>query len=465
MRTVAAILLFCISALATAPNCLVQFAMTSPDDPDGVALSLATYENLFDTLGGQANAETLRKMAANNPFEVPDQNGTDLGTIKKHLKEFEALITRRGWNTPGVREKLVASLDSRARNTGQGKQAVDRAGKDLWSDFDVPTEFWIPAHAVSPDGNWLAILDLPEENFSRTGALFHLTNLNTRQTKTYSYPAEPAEKMNGRIAFTPDGNSVVLFTEDKRARQVPLVDHVPDWTHLKKLNDYLMLATSPRRMGSSENQSYVYSETNNPIRRTHLQTHRTERADVTDEMFESGKYIARRSGSVGTTDSAYVHLENKRVNAKLVAFDFGPDGKPLNPRTLAQWSNGLGLEVVYWNKANEPITQLGMDFYEWPTPTKPKLLYQPSGNGRGPEPLRNYRQFEGDGSGSTIVMMLILGDKRWAEVFDLEKKRVTASFALPDHTDKIQLTPDGKRLIVKIKNQTRVMNYLARVDE
>ncbi len=122
-------------------------------DPDKLVRD--THRELMDKLGSNLTPANLVKMAeGKDPFAVPEQAGTDLASLAQRLKEFEAMVRGRGWDTPTVRETLLTDLRLRGDSTAKSIGKIDVELEKSWQPYTVERPY-VYGHQISPDGRYL----------------------------------------------------------------------------------------------------------------------------------------------------------------------------------------------------------------------------------------------------------------------------------------------------------------------
>ncbi len=96
--------------------CWSNFATLS-ESSNPEALTANSHWQLIETLGrGKVSLPTLEKLiAAENPFEIPEQDGYDLSNLRTKMKRLEGMVREKGWYTPeavlAIRAQLNGQLD------------------------------------------------------------------------------------------------------------------------------------------------------------------------------------------------------------------------------------------------------------------------------------------------------------------------------------------------------------------
>ncbi len=111
-----------------AAHCLAGFAAVSSDADSAEEIVSHTYGELLEQLGAKLKPETLQTIRkSGEPFTVPDQDGADLQSLQRRMKDFEALVVGKGWKTPEVTTRLLADLDGRLAALGVATERAQTA--------------------------------------------------------------------------------------------------------------------------------------------------------------------------------------------------------------------------------------------------------------------------------------------------------------------------------------------------
>ncbi len=114
-----------------------------------------THRELLDKLGGKLTPETLAKMAdGGDPFAVPEQPGIDLSALSSRLKEFEAMVRDKKWDSAELRTHLLADLRERSSAGRRTTEKVQREVGKSWSAYVIERPH-VNRFQVSPDGRYL----------------------------------------------------------------------------------------------------------------------------------------------------------------------------------------------------------------------------------------------------------------------------------------------------------------------
>ncbi len=451
-----------LCAGAVTPDCLLMLGATSPTDSDGVEPVRTAYHRLLDVLGGSLDSRTLREMEkAENPFRLPDAFEAK-GELPKHLKTLEAMIEARGWDSPALRAALRLDLGRRAELVIETEARRAEIGRFQWKDTRVQTDKRFSPHAISPDGRWLVVPDIGRDAIQGfTNIPVHVTSLETGTTRTHVYPGHPERRMNGTVAFSPDGKNLLLFNDSHVASAIPFVEGKPQWSQAVSY-DQREAKTALRIANTSENPRYAFTGRQLPIRRYDLQTNQVSTAKF-DATVLGGEII--NSGSVGKSDAAYVRVQKEGNAGSVVTFDFGTGNEPRNVRVVAQWPKFEPVSNLVWTEQNQPITIHKHSLYEWPTPNEPRLLFTFSGDGEGPPHLKKSSVLHTDSNGRLMAATLSTNAQWWVEIFDLKSKKLVGRLQLPDETREARLSPDGDSLILYEPHRITRFNYKRRLFE
>ena len=215
--------LFFPSKLPALEDCFASFANLSGEDVEVLALS--TYRNLFETLGaGRVSPETFQKMIeAENPFELPEQAGTDLQVLARRLKDFERLLENSRGDATVIREQIRAELK---KMETAAVRAADRHDSALGILGTADQTFAFPPNSGRPtfnrDGTWGA---------TNQGNSLHLFDMASKKSSVESIPGDiPTES----VRFSPDGSAMFFSSaNDAYVHFVPFADGKLDWANKK----------------------------------------------------------------------------------------------------------------------------------------------------------------------------------------------------------------------------------------
>ncbi len=213
------------------PQCLTHFATLAPGDPEAEELVSKTYEELLDQLGVALSPETIAAMRKNEkPFEVPDQNGADLHTLQRRMKEFEELVRKKEWDTPAVRSHLLGALDRRLAALGVASEKQSVAQEATWKDFTIALPR--PTDAIeSPDGRYLVSTNCGP---GTKGAW----TINVYDRKAGTLTEVPgATGYHSDPFFSVDGSELRFPMEKHVFRIVPFKDGVADWSKARVIGE------------------------------------------------------------------------------------------------------------------------------------------------------------------------------------------------------------------------------------
>ncbi len=426
-------------------------------------VSASTYERLIETADGKLRPETLQKLVdSGDPFTLPEQKDTDLATLQKHLRELKGLMEKKGWNTPEVRQAILFRMATRAG--ALQRQSVDLAKKvnEQWLDFSLTVRKFgnPPAHAVSPDGRYVAVMDVAEDFFVRTPAGgFPLQLVDRVSGETRVFQNEVYPDLHGRMTFSPDSQHLYFFTEKQHVIDVPIVEGVPQWD--RKLDHDLGELAGPLEMPQpGTNPRYVFSGNKTILQRVDLTTGKITKVPLTKELRLSGMKI-KRVGSVGQTDSIYAFEEFPSQGGRIFRIDFDANGDPRPAVRLAEWPQGYQLKDLTFTPEGKLITQHGSLFFEWPTPVQHVTLFETTGTGillHPAQPAVRLGPVALHPEGAAAIYSDTNGGS-WVELVNFAKPHEPKLLRLDNHARQVAFSPDGQMLITKHGAKTKFTNF------
>jgi len=449
------------------PDCLVEFTALAAGDGNSVEASTATYDRLLDKLGGTLTPPTLKKLLESaDPFQVPEQPGTNLDSLRKHLTDWKGLLEKRGWNTLEVRQALLRRVTARTGAVEEQVTITEQRLSEGWSDFEMKiNDFANPAHVMSRDGRYVAIFNIPEDFFVKPGGIEMM--LTDRVTgKTLPYPVPEFTDLHGRFTFDPSGSHLYFFSEKQIITAVPMKNGVPQWDQRESFDKGVL--GGPLKMPlPGENPRYVFSENKTALQRVDLITKEVTKVDLTAQM-GLGQLVVKQVGSVGNTDSLYaLAMNDNGWGGKIIAVDFDPSGKPLPSRVVAQWNKLENFKGLSWSSANKPITYQGNSFREWSTPDNSRSIGFAAFGERIPK-------IQGETPPQEIAVAIhpkgaaVLygyGRSSWVEYADFGKFDDPKLFRINDGAQTIHFSPDGEVLITKNGSKAHFINHKRRLSE
>ncbi len=201
-----------MASLVSFWDCRGLAFLGDPSDPE--TLIRDTHRDLIDKLGGRLAPATLSAMAESaDPFAVPDQKETDVDSVRKHLKELQEMIARRGWDTPALRQQIAADLRNRTNRQNENAQKIKVEEEELWPDYSIE----MPAgydYVLSRDGKRI----LTQVRMQAHSRIF-IYDIATR-TKTEGFDITN----NRRAIFAPDGHSLMFPGKGASIVHTPLLD-------------------------------------------------------------------------------------------------------------------------------------------------------------------------------------------------------------------------------------------------
>jgi len=431
-------------------SCFSSFANVAPTDGVPRDLIQETYVELMDQLGGALTPETVRRLAeSDNPFALPEQPGTDLGTLRRKLADFEAMLASRGWRTEEIVSELRGIAARRAADQGGVRQATEETMTRVWNNrtLSVPdaTRF-----LLSPDGQYL----LTMQEVSPNALAFQVTDLVSGQVSR-EFSAGAADS----VRFSSDGKSLLLNVA-REYQRIPLEKGTPRFDRTE------VVGTSARKgdhLGSAvvvADSAVVYGRSGQrDIRRFDLNRKKSALLKLNGTPIDMSRIFDW--GQVDGTNDLYIHQDDG-VTSTLVRYAFDARGRgkvvgepwsvPYRVGSVLQW----GREGRYLIRRQQESVSL------YPAPGAPEISLGPFPSSPNsfspvikavlPHPQRDeigvlYRQ---PSKGTTELS--------WYDVTTGKQLR-TGSFPTNDLRG-ATLSADGERLIVlPLKtNQIQIVN-------
>ncbi len=461
-------------ARATTPRCLGEFASLASGAPDGVELTASTYQELLDTLGGKLSPETLRKMRnAEDVFAVPEQDGADLGALRKRLGEFRKLLVEKGWMGDVYVNGIRASLDRRIAKIDAAGTQVEAQVNDTWKEFELPYNNGNSQYTVTPDGKGLMVVHMTNGHPADKGwntSFFRLDG-----------PGEPISQSGGvgyhsDPMFSADGKFLVFALGNYELKKVPFENGTANWEKAETIGTpdgsgwlRMMQPVNAPYFFAGVHGGYVYRFDLNTNERIllELQPHLKIPKHLTNvphlDVFGQGQeFFATADGK-----SIFYRIERNYgvFDNRIVKFDILADGNlrpvqefeafPNNEST----SNSLRVTPegnVQYVRANKFYEHVGGSvkgtpkFSFTPPPPDPKL-----------GPLENAYYQHRPGHNEISVTYSDKNHTRYVvQLVDKEQGRLLAEFDLPKGTYGFQFSPDGKRMLVSNskKKKLEVLN-------
>ena len=450
-------------AFATDPECLVRFAAVGPESAAEHAEN--AYGELLETLGKRLTLETLREIAAGDPFHVPERSDVDLDALRTNLKRLRSMLTANNWNSAELRARLQGVAKDRAERLARANETVVRKIDSSWVDIKLEGNAGPPAFAISPDARFVVLIDVPEASHSNSSrGWMQVTDRWTRKSERYRI--DLGKKFVGTLAYSPDGKHLIYNGQDYSLLAVPIdANGVPDVKTVKEFPRSMMSSRilAPR---GSENQNFAYGEMTNPIMRYDLITQQLTRVDLEKEQTENWTYDPKAVGNRGQTQDAYATLENRDTKeGRLIVMPMPgkqTPGRAAQPaqshQVLAVWGPELSMPDVHWTADNQPITVHDGAFYRWPTPKTPVLVAARKTDGIVPA---DARVFASTGHPNGAAVFYTTNEKRWAQYVDYATGKVR-EIVLPPKTERITLSADGTMLVAQEFGFLHLINYRER---
>ncbi len=375
--------------------CFASFANVAAIDGTPTELIQKTYVDLLDQLGGSLTPETFRRLAeSENPFAIPDQPGTDVGTLRRKLADFEGMLESRGWRTAEILSGVREIAARRAEAQGVVRQATEETVTGTWNNrmLSVPDTSRL---LISPDGKHILTMReaTPDE------VTIQVTDLLTGEVSS--------EFLVGRvdgIRLSSDGKSLLLNVAREYVR-------IPIENGKLRLDRREVVGTSARKkdfVGAAvtvANPDLVYGRSGQrDIRRFEFNRKKSTLLKLNGQPLDMTKIYDW--GQVNGTNDLYINEDDLKTSTLIrYAFDARGRGKivgepwrvPYVPGSVLKWGrDGRYLvrhqqgSVLVYPSRNAPALTLG------PFPTETDSL-NPILKAVLPHPLRDevgvlYRQ-------------------------------------------------------------------------
>lgn len=334
------------------PACLIGFANTAPGDPESEALIRTTYLDLFEKLGAGVTPETLRQMrSGQNPFEVPEQAETDLHSLRRRLKEFQAMIREKEWDTPAAKERLLTELEKLAVRRSQ----LEAAKEEALRTTVVEEPIVIPKAGtpiLSPDGRYLATWRFDRTSPDKTLLVY---DRQTNQLREYTRPTDDVHL--GSAFFSPRNDSIWFAMKNGDLKRVPFLNGVPDWKNERTVGDETGNLTMSFYKAAANGHDF-YVSLGSEAYRVNPQTGTRVKLNFKDYLKDEKKNELRRFQVVpgGNRLSVMtVDRENQQTKLELVEVDTQGNLTPV-AGSLTQWktrggqSTGLDPEYMVYSR-------------------------------------------------------------------------------------------------------------------
>ncbi len=450
-RTLIVYAVLLLSSVASATfACLLNFATVAADDEAKQRqLASETYLQLLTQLGGGLSPETLAAVAkAENPFDIPDQENTDLATLQKTMKQLEAMLKEKGWRTPELSQRLRSDLAQYVRDRSASRVEAEHRVERSWQNYDIPIAEG-RAEQITPDGRYLINSVIDRFQGSRSVNLYDLQN------KTWIRTPIPGTDTVYHPAISPDGREF-LFKFDSKYTVVPVASGKLDWTKAKDLE------AVPKLLGAK--RMFMELDSGGP-RMVDLDLHGTVSIKTFARLKDGMRTLQLRPVGI----NGEVHLLYQR-DAKSV-FDerlaVAPDGEVTLLESRGPWKadgpNPVPNAVVWTDDGKNMVAytrqKLSVSTF---APGDPVPTYLYSEDTHGP----NYGRVENIAVNQLTAEAAILFHaqpfskmKNWAEIVDMKNKKVKGRVELPWHTKKVLFNPEAKALLAIQENAIRVINY------
>ena len=454
-----------VSAVATKPDCLLEFANAS--GAEGHDLVRSTYDRLLQALGSRLTPETLTKLAeSEKPFDIPEQKDTDLDALRTHMKELERMAKERGWIDATATTQIADDLRNRARGQLQGKAEVDAKLDTTLIEKLLPFRAARQAEFTA-DGRYLVGVEgsrgrsqpgVPVRDFLQVYDLKTGTSFSLDGQESWLHGATP----------TPDGKRLLFANGNGRVFELPFANGVLDWKLGRFAGDTLpplgqgQPTRSTREIvpAPDPNVAYAIVDGTAELFRYDLATgKRVPLHRRGEESFKLGS-LMYGWGIVPGTDDLYVaaNVMQSDFHRYRVAADGTVELVPAETRTF----NASGLTTGTWSQDGRTLLAYN-DF-------RSKRLLASTAPGAPPVDLTNQLpQFEDQGGIISVKYVPKLGDflvlmqsnlqKSYVVRIDGKSYQRTGKVELDGTFTKLEVSPDGKWLSLPSDNdKLRLLN-------
>ncbi len=439
-------------------TCLLNFASLS-EDASPEDLTAATYFELIDRVGqGKVSAATLEKLfAGENLFDIPEQEGHDVGILRLQMKRFEALVRQREWYTPKVLAAVRRKISERLGRMRDAQQAV-KAQEDQ-VDFEVPLRR-LDGMTESPNGRWL--LSTNRQNTTPADGRWDMNLYDLKEKKLTRIPG--ADFLLDRPHFTRDGKFLIFPAPGYRLFRVPFNEGQPDWSAGKYVGEkfedgrgnYPKFGKDPNLVIAGAHQQYLFLYD--------VQKGTSVKIDTTKHMAEGESAYNQNSwGFVPGTNDVFLRTNLKSTYDRLRIFTLLPDGQLKLKQTVWEREHDTGLAtpeekfeqhffflpdgtvVNSWSKNNDPNVSfyVGKERKKVPFPY-PADKFTPARVGPNDSVIVHPTKPE-----VALLYHNELRTKYFAVHFDFASGQVLGSYELPGKSQEISFSADGEKIIAQ----------------
>ncbi len=451
---------------ADSPACLWGFANVAADSAEGTELVAIAYAQLLDRVGGASfTQDVLRRLVdSKKPFEIPDDAGKDLGSLKRKMQEFESMVRAKGWNTPATIERLLSDLEARQHGVETAAEKLSVAqGRSGWRDHPI----WINPDGllVSPDGRYLISTDKQRVG-SGTQSLVRV-RVYDRETKRLVNGG--AETRQAPAAFTPDGTALLFPEHEGPVVRVPFKDGKLDWTARTSFGTVrpqhpaghqVLVGCDPNVVYAGPHTNYLY--------RYDLRDNSTVEIIPADYfgwkswLLRSDERVIRFGMIPGTDRLSLIVFEGRKDRVSLHTVEVDARGKMKQIEKRGPWNAGSGdigeIQVNWLKNGTTAISWGGVLDGVSLTDTGQPL----------PQPLlKHHHTVHGvavhPGERELAVLVEENGDRR-VETYDLHTKEQLGRFPVGRSSTRLRFLPDGETLLLDVDNHVRAINWRGRAN-
>ncbi len=426
----------------------------SPDDANAVELVSAAYRELWQTLGSKFPPEVFARMQKeSDPFSVPEMDGVDTGTLRKHLLNLKELVERKRWNTPAVRERLRGDLAERTRGR-QVAQVQQRATvAQTWPNYSIPVSGGRLAR-LSPDGRYVIATSINAPDSGPPGVYAY-----DLKTKHWLFTPTPEKENYHHPTVSRHGDELIFPLENFKYRRVPFINGKPVWDKVRSPSEEPATVVS-------ENVVYLGLGFAT-IRRWDLANNAISVVKLGDRL--KGNKRTRSVEPIAGTDLLQLLVEDseqKTVYAEKLKV--GPNGDVTVLETVGPWkteSEPTPLNVTWspdgkhhlaWKQNLTSVSTIE------PGSAAPRFLFSPKINGNYggvADVAVNSQTSEAGILFTRYNLDTGLPPECWVEVVDMTTKVIKGKVPLPWYTDHVSFSPDGESLVTRQQAEVTVVNY------
>ncbi len=444
-----------------------------------------TYLKLLDGLGSRLTIETLEKMKGRDPFEIPEQPGTDLDALRKNLSELKRMLEKKEWLDESVSRRLSALVEARVAATKVGGARVAAETKQAQrTTFALPDE--VHHHLVDPSGRWVVSFDNSYGGYLNGRVI----DLQTRRVSPFQSPplVDGGDAFSGKMNFSASKNDLLLMTQNEQFVSVPFKDGVLDWKEAKVKGHPAVSRTND---GPEADGRFAFGRRDvalGAIYRQDLTTFKTMEIQIPGIGIEAvqhptnGRVAGSQTklnayGQVPGSDRIWVHktvtekhptlghsvvhheiVETYELKKKSLFFS---SRVAVNPVVMLSKPSGSHLKIL-WTEQGELLIEGGKKWEKWTSPEKSQLLFDGSLQKLSLEP----QALVMPGSqlrGNVLVQLFkepFNTSKRWVRTVDLNTGKILLETEAPGDVETVQITPDYRTFLFGSRTGIHLMPHL-----